>query len=128
MMTKARRRNIIVLGLFGVLLFVFYMLDGDLPLSCPFKLLTSLPCPGCGGVRAASLLLHGHVSAAFYTNPLSVLLIFFFLLSSIWMLLDVFRNVDTYWKIFKIRWSKSAIFIAVTMLLINWIWNIWKGI
>jgi hypothetical protein len=36
---------------------------------CPLHALTGLDCPTCGGLRAAHLLLHGHLRAAFGTNP-----------------------------------------------------------
>ena len=40
---------------------------------CAFHALTGLQCPGCGGLRAAHQLLHGHVIAAWILNPLVVL-------------------------------------------------------
>ena len=41
---------------------------------CLLHTLTGLQCPGCGGLRAAHQLLHGHVAAAFHYNSLLVLL------------------------------------------------------
>jgi hypothetical protein len=38
-----------------------------------FHALTGLQCPGCGGLRAAHQLLHGHLAAAWQLNPLVVL-------------------------------------------------------
>lgn len=38
--------------------------------TCPLHSLTGLDCPTCGGLRAAHLLLHGHLRAAFAMNPL----------------------------------------------------------
>ena len=40
---------------------------------CMFHQLTGLDCPGCGGLRAAHELLHGHVVAALHLNLLLVL-------------------------------------------------------
>lgn len=127
-MTLAKHRNIIALVIFCALLFAFYLFDGDLPLACPIKQLTSFPCPGCGGMRAASLLMHGHFLDAVYTNPLSVLLMLFFCLSAIWIFVDIVRGADTYWRIYHIRWSKTAVAIAVLILLFNWLWNVIKGL
>ncbi len=39
---------------------------------CMFHRMTGLDCPGCGGLRAAHELLHGHVAAAFRLNALFV--------------------------------------------------------
>ena len=41
---------------------------------CLLYSLTGLQCPGCGGLRAAHRLLHGHFAAAFELNPIVVLL------------------------------------------------------
>ncbi len=38
--------------------------------QCLFHRLTGLNCPGCGGLRAAHQLLHGHLKQAFLLNPL----------------------------------------------------------
>lgn len=37
---------------------------------CLFRTFTGLYCPGCGGTRAVSALLHGHVLQSFYYHPL----------------------------------------------------------
>ena len=37
--------------------------------SCPFHLLTGWSCPGCGTLRAAHALLHGHLGVALHDNP-----------------------------------------------------------
>lgn len=40
---------------------------------CLFYQTTGLLCPGCGSLRAAHQLLHGHLAAAFHFNALFVL-------------------------------------------------------
>lgn len=42
---------------------------------CPFRLLTGLPCPGCGSLRAVNDLTHGDVAAALGSNAVTVLLL-----------------------------------------------------
>lgn len=37
---------------------------------CIFHSVTGLYCPGCGGTRAVSALLHGHIITAFLCHPL----------------------------------------------------------
>ncbi len=39
---------------------------------CPFKGITGLPCPLCGGTRAAHALLQGDLGRALYLNPLAI--------------------------------------------------------
>ena len=36
---------------------------------CPFRLVTGLPCPGCGMTRAGVFLMHGDLAAALAANP-----------------------------------------------------------
>jgi hypothetical protein len=43
--------------------------------SCPFALVTGVPCPGCGMTRASLALLHGDLAAAFRLQPLSPVLV-----------------------------------------------------
>lgn len=40
------------------------------PTLCLFKIVTGHPCPACGFMRAARLLVRGDVSGAFVVNPL----------------------------------------------------------
>jgi len=41
----------------------------DGPVVCPFRLLTGLPCPGCGLTRAWVYAAHGRWSESFGANP-----------------------------------------------------------
>ena len=45
-----------------------------LVIPCPFRLITGLPCPGCGSTRAWIAFLHGDVEAAVAANPFAVVL------------------------------------------------------
>lgn len=46
---------------------------GHLLPRCPFRLLTGLLCPACGGTRMAYDLMHGHLEAAWLDNRLLLL-------------------------------------------------------
>lgn len=54
--------------LVGGLLFTAHFCGAPLSL-CAWKHTTGLPCAGCGGTRAVSLLLAGHAVSAFTLNP-----------------------------------------------------------
>jgi hypothetical protein len=47
-----------------------------LPLFCPFELVTSIPCPGCGMTHALFSMAQGNIGDAWLFNPFS----FFFIL------------------------------------------------
>ncbi|MFJ2607795.1 MULTISPECIES: DUF2752 domain-containing protein [unclassified Streptomyces] len=46
---------------------------GHLLPQCPFRLLTGLLCPACGGTRMVYDLMHGHYAAAWLDNRLLLL-------------------------------------------------------
>jgi hypothetical protein len=45
------------------------------PSFCPFKVLTGLPCPGCGMTRSVVTLLHGDLGMSVYYHPLGIALV-----------------------------------------------------
>ncbi len=49
---------------------------GILPLICPFKLITGIPCPGCGMTHSLLSIAQGNIKDAFYFNPFSFFIIF----------------------------------------------------
>jgi hypothetical protein len=44
----------------------------DGPVLCPFRVLTGLPCPGCGLTRSWVHLAHGQWDAAWFANPFGI--------------------------------------------------------
>jgi len=63
----------VVATLSGLFLYAFDPAQGGPYPVCYFHQTTGLLCPGCGCLRALHQLLHGHLAAAFYFNPLMVL-------------------------------------------------------
>lgn len=60
---------IVVLMVFGII--VYYYVDPtkySIMPKCPFKLITTLDCPGCGFQRALHATLHGHFVEAIHYN------------------------------------------------------------
>lgn len=47
----------------------------DGPVICPFRLMTGLPCPGCGLTRSWVYLVHGQWHDAFAANPFGPILL-----------------------------------------------------
>ena len=52
--------------------------------TCVWKRATGLPCAGCGGTRAACLLLHGRFGDALAMNPAAVLAVILAVLLSVY--------------------------------------------
>ena len=45
------------------------------PQLCIFKLMSGMPCPGCGLTRAIVLAMHGDLSGSLYFHPLGMLFV-----------------------------------------------------
>jgi hypothetical protein len=84
----SRRIALVALGIFLsiTILHVTGVLSADslrgaIPLFCPFKALTGIPCPGCGMTRALISMTKGDFHAAFRYNPFSFFLLFMIVIS-----------------------------------------------
>ncbi len=64
-----------LMGICGALLYWFPPEQYALYPHCLFYSWTGWQCPGCGGLRAAHQLLHGHIAAALHLNPLLFVLL-----------------------------------------------------
>jgi hypothetical protein len=72
--------------------------------------------------------MHGHAGEALSINPLSVVVMVFLAISACWLSWDVARGSDTYRRLYKRRWPRTAVLVAVVILLLNWIRNIREGL
>jgi hypothetical protein len=63
--------------------------------SCQFRRLTGWPCPGCGLTRAADRLAHLHFAGALLANPLGTLVGFFFVLTTVYMVVHLLVGLPT---------------------------------
>ncbi len=82
----------------------------------------------CGKVRSTILLVDGHLLDALYINPLSVIVNVFIIISIFWLLYDVIKKKDTFIKAMKTKWDTKYFIIVIIIILINWVWNIYKGL
>ncbi len=74
---KARVLPRVIIGVLfplGLLIACYAASHPQAGIGCLFFNLTGLYCPGCGSGRAISSLLRGEIKAAFFYNPLVILL------------------------------------------------------
>lgn len=79
-LAAASKRLALAVGLFVALgvtavLFWFNPAQYSFYPACLFHKITGWNCPGCGGLRAAHQLLHGHFALAVKSNALAILLL-----------------------------------------------------
>ena len=99
---------------------------------CLFKRVTSIPCPSCGTTRSIASILQGNLLQAFYWNPFGFLLLAVLIITPIWLVIDAINKEDSLLKFYgftekKIQQKLVAI-PAIALVLINWYWNIHKGL
>lgn len=99
---------------------------------CLFKNITTLPCPSCGTTRSMISLYQGNFMQALQTNPFGVLILLIMVIAPVWIAFDVVSKQTTLFRFYKkmeTNLQKPIIAIPLILLvIINWIWNITKGI
>jgi hypothetical protein len=99
---------------------------------CMFKNLTGVPCPSCGVTRSILQLYHGQFAEAIMINPLGLIAAVMLVVVPLWIVYDVVRNsqsMATYYKKTERMLQKQSIYFPlIALLLLNWYWNIEKGL
>ncbi len=95
---------------------------------CLFKTTTHIPCPACGSTRATIQLLHGNVVTSLLINPLGLVSTILFIISICWMLIDIFKKEETFYPFLKKKWNTKLQVILFLFIILNWVWNISKGL
>lgn len=135
-MTRNRLYLILGLGILAGYGWVLWFLYRGIPdnnfTPCIFKNVTGIACPSCGSTRSVLLLSHGNFTDALLLNPLGVFMAAIMLIAPFWLLYDVTLKKDTLYtsykkfeKIVQIKWVAITLII---LILINWAWNIQKGL
>jgi len=99
---------------------------------CLIKQVTNIPCPSCGSTRSVISLTKGNFVEAFDLNPIGYIVALIMLISPIWIISDVIFRNNSLFKLYQIieshlKKTKYAIPL-VLLVIINWIWNITKGV
>jgi len=110
----------------------FFFAKEKSPTVCFFKSTTSIPCPSCGSTRSLMSIIKGNFFDAWILNPLGYLIGFALIILPIWILKDAILKsnslFDFYHKMeLRLRQPIYAVPL-VLLILINWIWNINKGV
>ena len=99
---------------------------------CLFKRITSLACPSCGSTRSVLSVLKGDISGAILWNPFGFILVAVLFISPVWFLYDLIRDKATLYKFYvgteHFLQRKRVAISVILIVLLNWIWNIYKGL
>jgi hypothetical protein len=105
----------------------------DKPIEvCLIKHFTNIACPSCGSTRSILSLTEGNFIEALSINPMGFLIAIIMFLSPLWIIADITAKRNTLF----IFYQKTETYLKrpqlaiplVLMVIINWIWNITKGL
>jgi len=99
---------------------------------CLFHSVTGYPCPACGTRRALFALLNGNIYESILINPYGLLLLLLATSYIIGMASDLIRKRQQFRNWLKqteqYLANKYILTILIALTILNWIWNINKGL
>ena len=132
-MTKNKLYSLLLIACLAGFIYLFYnihTLQSQTFRVCIIKNVTDYPCPSCGTTRAVTLLLKGKFIESLVLNPIGIVVAIIMIIFPIWILIDIIYKKETFYFWYKkaegtIRkpWLAS---ILIVLVLLNWIWNIYK--
>ena len=100
--------------------------------ACLIKHLTNIPCPSCGSSRSVISLLNGDFIVALNFNPIGYIVALIMLVAPVWIIMDIIKKTNSLFNFYlKTENYLKRLMIAIPLILlviINWIWNITKGL
>jgi len=106
--------------------------SGHVGSICIMKRTIGVPCPSCGSTRSMLSLLHGNITEAVLWNPFGLLIFAGLLIVPFWVLYDVANKQRTLHSAFQkfelIVQRKLVAWPLVFLVLMNWLWNFYKGV
>ncbi len=104
-----------------------------IPSVCLFKEITGLPCPSCGTTRSLLLLISGQFHESLMMNPFGIVLALALVTVPSWMMIDTFRKRDSFYRRYTrmerlLTHNKLLAAFAAVIVMLNWFWNISKGL
>lgn len=97
---------------------------------CIIKNVTGYPCPSCGTTRAMQLLFQGDFIESLKMNPFGIIVAILMTIAPIWIAIDLVFKKDTFFHSYKrtevIIRTKWLAVLLIILVLLNWIWNIYK--
>ena len=117
---------------FIYLFFSIYSQQKEIFQLCIIKNITGYSCPSCGTTRAVILLFQGKIINSIFLNPFGILMALIMSVIPFWILTDVVLNKETFYiwfqkteVVIKNKWLASFL---VALVILNWIWNLYKNL
>lgn len=134
-MTKNKLYAIVSIACFLGLAYLFYKInysESSHLTVCIIKNVSGYACPSCGTTRAMQLFLQGDIVESFLTNPFGIIVALLMVIAPIWILFDIITKKETFYfwyiKTEKIIRNKWIAIPLILLVILNWIWNLYKGL
>ena len=132
-MSKNKLYLIVLIACFSgylSLLFTTYYSEGGQISVCMIKNATGYPCPSCGTTRAVQALYKGDLKGSVAFNPFGIIASMALLILPIWVGFDLAIKKQTFYvaynKMEAILKQKKIAIPLIILVVLNWIWNIYK--
>lgn len=97
---------------------------------CVFKRVTSLPCPSCGTTRSVSYLFNGEIVKSLFLNPFGIIVAGIMVVSPGWIIWDTVTKKQSFYNFYikteKLIRKKEIAIPLIILVILNWVWNIYK--
>lgn len=134
-MTRNKLYSILILACFFGLIYLFHNTvtrQNEAIRVCFFKSVIGIPCPSCGSTRAIQLLIQNRWIDSLAMNPFGIVVALMMIVIPIWIFFDVVFKKETFFKRYKkvelITRKPWIASILILVVLLNWIWNIYKNL
>lgn len=133
-MKRNRLYLIVIIACFFGTLYLLYQINNfsnsDTFSVCPIKTVTGYPCPSCATTRAIVFLSKGNIVSSIQQNPFGLIVGLCMLVLPFWIGYDVLKKKATFYQFYlkaeaEIRKPKIAL-ILILLVILNWIWNLYK--
>lgn len=97
---------------------------------CLFRRVTGLPCPSCGTTRSVLSLSHMQFTDALHYNPLGFIMALALCILPLWVVVDTIGRKNSFHQFYlnteKFVRNRWVAIMLISLMLGNWIWNIYK--
>jgi hypothetical protein len=126
-----RVRNIIallfIIGGYTLLLLMDYETGRHIT-TCPFKLITGIPCPGCGMGRSTLALFKGEFAQSLYYNILCIPFSLFMVIAFSWLAYDTITGRSSFFETINRPMNNKFKIILFILIALTWALNIYHRI
>ena len=125
--------SFLIIGFGWVAWNLFYFQQSSPGLEiCVLKNTVGLPCPSCGTTRSVLHVVQGDLYTALLINPFGIIVFIGLVVIPFWILYDYWNVKRTLWKCYlqfiNFFSNKKFTLFVIVLVLLNWIWNIQKGL